>query len=107
MCSGSVLPVGGGGWHPYFDYAAVIWGHAGKKISELAIGYQGKCITISSNGSDVAVGGADKKIYLYTIENDTLVPGPTKELEAKGALCTMSFSPDGAWLASGVRLRIT
>merc|ERR1712232_1507173 len=73
----------------------------GKKISELAIDYRGTCVAISPNGSDVAVGGGDKKIYLYTVENDTLVPGATKELEAKGGLCTIDFSPDGAWLASG------
>ncbi|XP_056129514.1 WD repeat-containing protein 1 [Lampris incognitus] len=53
---------------------------------------------IHPGGSTVAVGGADGKVHLYTINGNTLKEeGQT--LEAKGPITDIAYSNDGAYLA--------
>jgi len=59
-----------------------------------------RAVSISSNGTDVAVGGNDKNVYLYTLSGNSL--NQTAKLEGhRGPLSAIAFSPNGKLLASG------
>eukprot|EP00300_Choanocystis_sp_HF-7_P038758 c5606_g1_i1.p1 GENE.c5606_g1_i1~~c5606_g1_i1.p1 ORF type:complete len:596 (+),score=-21.25 c5606_g1_i1:1-1788(+) len=62
--------------------------------------YDPTCVAVSVDGTTAAVGAADNKIHIWTIDGDTLKE--TGELaQHRGALTTLSYSPDGTLLASG------
>ncbi|KAM3877916.1 WD repeat-containing protein 1 [Diretmus argenteus] len=70
-----------------------------KKVFTLdSLSYEPEAVAIHPGGTTAAVGGADGKIRLYSIQGNTLKEeGQT--LEAKGAVTDMAYSNDGAYLA--------
>jgi len=56
-------------------------------------------IAVNSNGSQVAVGGADKKLHVFTVNGGTLHEDYTNVHD--GGVCSVSFSPNGALIAAG------
>lgn len=70
-----------------------------KKVFTLdGLAYEPEVGALHPSGSTAAVGGADGKVYLYSVSGNTLKEeGQT--LEAKGPVTDMSYSNDGAFLA--------
>ncbi|XP_076844085.1 WD repeat-containing protein 1 [Brachyhypopomus gauderio] len=62
------------------------------------MGYEPEAVSVHPGGVTVAVGGADGKVYLYSVHGNTL-KDDGKVLEAKGPVMDMRFSNDGAFLA--------
>ncbi|XP_074533439.1 WD repeat-containing protein 1 [Halichoeres trimaculatus] len=60
--------------------------------------YEPEIGVIHPGGTTVAVGGNDEKIYLYSVQGNTL-KDEGKTLEIKGTPTEMAFSNDGAYLA--------
>jgi len=61
--------------------------------------YGPRAVAISSNGTDVAIGGNDKNVYLYTLSGNNL--NQTAKLEGhRGPLTSAAFSPNGKLLAT-------
>ncbi|CAG8520722.1 11111_t:CDS:10 [Paraglomus occultum] len=57
-------------------------------------------VAIKADETEVAVGGEDSKIRLYSLKDDRLTE--TKQLDAnRGAITALSYSPDGSLLAAG------
>ncbi|TDL25119.1 WD40 repeat-like protein [Rickenella mellea] len=69
-----------------------------QKISELSVEYGPSSVAVGNQ--TVAVGGEDKKIYLYSWTGDALKELGTLE-ENRGTITAISFSPDGSLLAAG------
>lgn len=70
----------------------------GKKVSALQASYSPQ--SIAAYGNNVAVGGQDEKVYLYSWDGSKLVE--TGKLESnRGAVSSVAFSPDGSLLAAG------
>eukprot|EP00056_Hartaetosiga_gracilis_P021022 m.22401 g.22401 ORF g.22401 m.22401 type:complete len:597 (-) comp8836_c0_seq1:2086-3876(-) len=65
----------------------------------LEINYQANCCAVNGDGSEVAVGGEDKKIHIYTISGGSLTEKTT--IDMSGAVFALAYSPDNQWLASG------
>lgn len=75
------------------------------RVCELATPYAATCIAFSKNGTEVAVGGEDKKVHIYTLDNDTLTEKDT--LDCGDVVLCIGYSPDGAYLAaSGVKRQV-
>ncbi|XP_071372656.1 WD repeat-containing protein 1 isoform X2 [Centroberyx affinis] len=70
-----------------------------KKVFTLDnLGYEPEAGAIHPGGSTAAVGGADGKVHLYSIQGNTLKEeGDT--LEVSGPVTDMAYSNDGAYLA--------
>jgi len=62
--------------------------------------YDPTCIAFAPDGTQAAVGAADNIIHLFQVDGDTLKE--TGELKHhRGALTSISYSPDGSMIASG------
>uniref|UniRef100_A0A3Q0QXP9 WD repeat domain 1 n=1 Tax=Amphilophus citrinellus TaxID=61819 RepID=A0A3Q0QXP9_AMPCI len=71
-----------------------------KKIFTLDnLGYEAEVGSIHPGGTTAAVGGADGKVHLYSIQGNTL-KDEGKSLEVKGPITDMAYSSDGAYLAA-------
>ncbi|CAB3233151.1 unnamed protein product [Arctia plantaginis] len=70
----------------------------GSKQSSLPLNYEPTCVSIDTKSRHVAVGGADNKVHLYTLDVRTLTPGV--ELEHLGAVTDVRFSPDSKYLVA-------
>lgn len=62
------------------------------------LGYEPEAGAVHPGGGTVAVGGADGKVRLYSVQGNTL-KDDGKVLEVKGPVTDMEFSRDGAFLA--------
>ncbi|XP_062380323.1 WD repeat-containing protein 1 [Sardina pilchardus] len=62
------------------------------------LGYEPEAGALHPGGGTAAVGGADGKVRLYSIQGNTL-KDDDKVLEAKGPVTDMAYSNDGAFLA--------
>ncbi|XP_026081526.1 WD repeat-containing protein 1-like isoform X1 [Carassius auratus] len=70
-----------------------------KKLFTLdSLGYEPEAAAVHPGGGVVAVGGADGKVRLYSVQGNTL-KDDGKVLEVQGPVTDMSYSPDGAYLA--------
>uniref|UniRef100_A0A671NB74 WD repeat-containing protein 1-like n=1 Tax=Sinocyclocheilus anshuiensis TaxID=1608454 RepID=A0A671NB74_9TELE len=70
-----------------------------KKLFTLySLGYEPESAAVPPGGGAVAVGGADGKVRLYTVQGNTL-KDDGKVLEVQGPVTDMSYSQDGAFLA--------
>ncbi|GBP04478.1 Actin-interacting protein 1 [Eumeta japonica] len=70
----------------------------GAKQSSLPVNYEPTCVTIDPKSRQVAVGGADNKVHIYSLDVRTLTPGV--ELTHLGAVTDAKFSPDGTYLVA-------
>lgn len=70
----------------------------GSKQSSLPLKYEPTCVSIDPKSRYVAVGGADNKLHLYTLDVRTLTPGV--ELEHLGPVTDVRFSPDSKYLVA-------
>lgn len=93
------LGQGGGGLVVVASVGHVAVMRAGKQIFATAAGYEPMSVAINPAESEVAVGGKDKKVYIYSLSGDTLTQ--TKTLDASGEVLCVGYSPDGQFLASG------
>ncbi|XP_075984434.1 actin-interacting protein 1 flr [Anticarsia gemmatalis] len=75
---------------------AVIIG--GTKQSSLPLKYEPTCVSIDPKSRHVAVGGADNKVHIYTLDARSLTPGV--ELEHLGAVTDVRYSPDSQYLVA-------
>ncbi|XP_041744601.1 WD repeat-containing protein 1-like [Coregonus clupeaformis] len=70
-----------------------------KKVFTLdSLDYEPEAGAIHPGGSTAAVGGADGKVHLYSVQGNTL-KDEGKSVEAKGPVTDMAYSKDGAYLA--------
>lgn len=70
-----------------------------KKVFTLDnLDYEPEVGVIHPGGSTAAVGGADGKVHLYSIQGNTL-KDEGKTVEVKGPVTDMAYSNDGAYLA--------
>ncbi|XP_059051926.1 actin-interacting protein 1 [Achroia grisella] len=70
----------------------------GNKQSVLPLSYEPTCVAIDPKSRHVAVGGADNKVHLYTLDVRTLTPG--EELVHLGPVTDVRFSPDSKLLVA-------
>lgn len=69
-----------------------------RKVSALPINYESSCVSVNPDTMDVAVGGDDNKIHIYTLNGSTLEP--KTEIEHLGAITDCAFSPDKKYLVA-------
>lgn len=70
----------------------------------VASGYEPTCVAISTDGAEVAVGGSDNKIRLFTLSGDSLTAG--KVLGGhRGPVSRVAFAPNGSGFASADKNR--
>ncbi|XP_072933170.1 actin-interacting protein 1 [Epargyreus clarus] len=70
----------------------------GSKQSTLPINYEPACVAIDPKTKHVAVGGADSKVHIYTLEGTSLTP--KTELVHLGAVTDAKYSPDSGYLVA-------
>jgi WD40 repeat protein len=70
-------------------------------VHKLKVAYQAASIAMSHDGSQVAVGGKDFKVYIYQLDGS----GSLKEVRSleghRGEVTALAFSPDGRYLGAG------
>ncbi|XP_037880571.1 actin-interacting protein 1 isoform X1 [Glossina fuscipes] len=69
-----------------------------KKIFSLPIKYEATSISANAETLDIAVGGDDQKLHIYSLKNSILEP--KIELEHLGAVTDCSYSPDNKYLVA-------
>jgi WD40 repeat protein len=71
----------------------------GKVANKLPVKYQPMYVAISVDETQIAVGGKDNNIHLYSLSGAKLTDGPVLSGH-RGPLTCLAFSPDGQHLAS-------
>jgi WD40 repeat protein len=79
------------------NQVAVVKG--GRVVHKEPIKYQATCIALKKDEKEIAVGGADNKIHIYTFAGDKLQT-KTELSGHRGALTRVQYSADGRYLAS-------
>jgi len=79
------------------DSIVVIKG--GHVVNNHPVKYQPLVIALSVDETQVAVGGKDNNVYLYTLSGDKLSESAVLKSH-RGALSAVSYSPDGQYLAT-------
>lgn len=69
-----------------------------KKIFSLPIKYEASSIAVNADTHDVAVGGDDQKLHIYSLKAGALEP--KVELDHLGAVTDVSYSPDQKYLVA-------
>eukprot|EP00899_Mesostigma_viride_P022422 jgi/Mesvir1/3364/Mv04257-RA.2 len=72
----------------------------GKVASTTPCKHDATCAALAPGGTEVAAGGADGGVYVYSVEGDTLVLQKKLEQHRAGVTC-VRYSPNGALIASG------
>jgi WD40 repeat protein len=70
----------------------------GKKEQTVQVEFKPTAVAISTNGSEVAIGGDDCKVHLFSLSGCTLTPKKTLEYN-RGQITDLAYSPDGKYLA--------
>lgn len=71
----------------------------GRVVHKEPAKFQATCIALRKDEKEVAVGGADNKIHIFTLTGDKL-QAKTEISGHRGALTRVQYSPDGRYLAS-------
>jgi len=70
-------------------------------VNKHAIAYQASAVAMSHDGTQLAVGGKDSKIYIYQLDNG----GSIKEVRVleghRGEVTALAYSSDGKYLGAG------
>ncbi|KAH8286459.1 hypothetical protein KR054_009382 [Drosophila jambulina] len=69
-----------------------------KKIFSLPIKFEASSIAVNADTSDIAVGGDDQKLHIYSLKNGVLEP--KTEMDHQGAVTDVSYSPDLKYLVA-------
>jgi WD repeat-containing protein 1 (actin-interacting protein 1) len=69
-----------------------------RKASSLPISYEASCVSINAETREVAVGGDDNKIHIYSLNGAQLEL--KSELEHLGAITDCAYSPDNKYLVA-------
>lgn len=72
--------------------------------SQVPVKYSPKSVAINPDATEVAVGGEDNHIHLYSLSGTTLTEKSTLEGH-RDNVTSLSYSPDGKYLASGSKDR--
>lgn len=67
-----------------------------QKLQVIPISYESSCVSVNQETNEVAVGGSDSKVHIYSFEADTLVL--KKEIEHLGAITDCAYSPNLKYL---------
>ena len=70
-----------------------------KKASEVEPGFAATSVAISVDGKEVAVGGEDFKVRLYSLSGTSLTAKPDVLDSNRGIITALAYSPDGKYLA--------
>lgn len=70
-----------------------------RKVSSLPINYEASSVSVNATTRDVAVGGDDNKIHIYTLNGNAQLELKT-ELEHLGAITDCAYSPDNKYLVA-------
>ena len=74
--------------------------HAQKAATPL--NFPANCVAVKPDGSEVAIGGEDNKVRLFSVGADKSLSDSGKALEGnRGAISTLVYSPDGTLLLAG------
>lgn len=76
----------------------IIVAQENRKVSSLPIKYEASSVSINSETREVAVGGDDNKIHIYTLNGTQLEP--KLELEHLGVITDCAYSPDNKYLVA-------
>jgi WD40 repeat protein len=71
----------------------------GRVVHKEPIKYQATCIALKKDEKELAVGGSDNKIHIFTLVGDKL-QAKTELSGHRGALTRVQYSFDGRYLAS-------
>ncbi|XP_063313848.1 WD repeat-containing protein 1 [Pelobates fuscus] len=93
------LSVGSGSYTVTVCIGQIVLFKDKKKVFTLdSLDYEPETVAVHKSNGMVAVGGADSKVHLYSIQGNTL-KDEGKTLSAKGPVTSLAYSPDGAHLA--------
>jgi WD repeat-containing protein 1 (actin-interacting protein 1) len=70
-----------------------------RKVSSLPISYEASSVSINADTRDVAVGGDDNKIHIYTLNGNSQLELKL-ELEHLGAITDCVYSPDNKYFVA-------
>jgi WD40 repeat protein len=76
----------------------IIVAQENRKVSSLPIKYEASCVSINSETREVAVGGDDNKIHIYTLNGTQLEL--KLELEHLGVITDCAYSPNNKYLVA-------
>jgi len=88
-----------GGWIAISTRDGVVLLSGDKIVADNKFSYGPTSVAVSSDGAQVAVGGADGKIHVYSNNGGKLAEKHT--VEQRGQICCVAFSPNGALVAGG------
>jgi len=71
----------------------------GKIVSRTELKFQTSSVAISKDGSQVAIGSKDHKIYIHSVNGDNLTLSNTLT-EHRGEITSIQYSPNGKYLVS-------
>jgi len=72
----------------------------GSKVSELPVTFGPTCVSITPDGTEVAVGGSDHNIHIFALQGGNLKETASLA-KHRGNLSGVAYSPNGKLLASG------
>lgn len=83
----------------------VVTGNGSFVAAPVAVSYGATCVSISTDGLRLFVGGSDKRVYAYSLDAGGAISLLGSTAEAGSAISVISISPDGKYLAVGDSLK--